>query len=1444
MTENRYDRKLLRRSFGRGEGIADIPSLISVQKDSYNGFLQIDVPQARRADTGLEGVFKSVFPVTDATGQVELRFLNYVLEPPKHDVLECLRGGLSYSSSLKAKLSLMVWEINEDTGGKSLKFTKEQDAYMGTVPLMTEDGSFVINGTRRVIVSQMHRSPGVFYDHDRGKTHYSGKHLYAARIIPYRGSWLDFEFDIKDLMYLRIDRKRKIPVSTLFTALPKGEPQKTEGKLNKLNEGMSRREIILKFYEQIKWKKHKEGWSADFVKDHYVDSRPKCDLINAKNGEVLFARNREVTAELLEAAAAKNPKRIFISAEGMVGHYLGEDLTDKKEIKLQIGKPIESNILPLLAQKDEILTLCVSGVGPGSYLLDTINSDKNETREEALYEIYRVVRAGETPSPAAAEDLLYGLMFDPGRYDLSTVGRVKLNERLGLDCPIGLHVLRKEDLFAVVKTFMKVKDGKGGEEVDDIDDLGNRRVRSVGEAMENQYRIGLTRMVRAMKERINLQDVDRLQPNDLVNAKTVTSIIAEFFGGSRLSQFMDQTNPLSEITHKRRLSALGPGGLTRERAGFDVRDVHPSHYGRICPVETPEGPNIGLINSLAIFARVNPYGFIETPYHKVEKGRLMDEIVYLSSVEERQRNIARAGIKIDEKGKIIGDHIQCHRGGEVITCAAEEVEFADVSPRQLVSVAAALIPFLENDDANRALMGSNMQRQAVPLLFSRAPLVGTGMESLVARDSGTSVFAERDGVVDQVDGSRIVIRHDENSKEGRQGEGERTVKIYRLIKFQRSNQDTCITQSPVVKQGDRVKAGDIIADSASTERGELALGRNLTVAFMIWQGYNFEDSILISDRVVQDDVFTSLHIQEFEATARDTKLGPEEITRDIPNAQEEQLRHLDEVGIVRVGAEVSGGDILVGKVTPKGESVMTPEEKLLCAIFGEKASDVKDISLTVPQGISGTVIEVGVFSRRGVEKDERSIISDQQEIDKLRKDHHDECAIYESGYSKQFRRALLGEKAVSGPGVSRGKTLDAATLDAMDPNSWKRISVADPLKMKRIRKLKEELAADFKEMDDRLKQKIDRVRENDELPPGVLKMVRVLVAVKRKLQVGDKMAGRHGNKGVVSRIVPMEDMPYTEDGTPVDIILNPLGVPSRMNVGQIMETHLGHAARSFGNTVDRMLKQYRRDKAKLRDLREILGKLYKNGIGKKSVAKLTDAEVLEVANGLKNGALFANPVFESASLEEIEETLKAAGCAPSGATNLYDGRSGRSFARDVTVGTIYMLKLHHLVDDKMHARSTGPYSLVTQQPLGGKAQFGGQKFGEMEVWALESYGAAYVLQEMLTIKSDDIAGRSRAYEAIIRGDNSFESGIPESFNVLTLEMRALGLNVKLLSSAPEQESFTDKSRSPAELSAKLKSPAELRGPTTVPEGEPQPTEPNQETGADEKIKATEKAEGK
>ena len=1384
MSEIKYDRKVVRCSFGKMKEIAEIPNLIGVQRRSYGDFLQLNTTKSKRADSGLQGVFKSVFPITDVAGQVELRFLGYALEPPKHDVLECLKGGLTYASSLKASLALVIWDANEETGGRKLRVSKEQDVYMGTVPLMTDDGSFIISGTRRVIVSQMHRSPGVFYDHDKGKTHYSGKHLYGARIIPYRGSWLDFEFDIKDLMYLRIDRKRKLLASTLLLALPKGDPRKAESRTSKLTEGMSRSEIVFKFHKTIKWKRRKQGWVTGFVADHYLGTRPRSDIADAKTGQVLFAKAKEVNKEVLAAAVAQKPSGVLIAAEGMVGRYIGEDITVGEQEQLRVGQVIGSDVLAYLEDREGLRTLLVGGNGSGPYLLDTLAADKNQTREDALYEIYRVVRAGETPSAAAAEDLLYGLFFDSERYDLSPVGRVKLNERLGLSCPIGIQVLRKEDIFAVVKTFMDVKESKNGEEVDDIDNLGNRRVRSVGEVMENQYRIGLTRMARVMKERIGSQDVARLQPNDLVNAKAITSIIREFFGSSRLSQFMDQTNPLSEITHKRRLSALGPGGLTRERAGFDVRDVHPSHYGRICPIETPEGPNIGLINSLAIFARVNPYGFIETPYRKVVNGRLSDEIVYLSAAEERRCNIAMAGADIDDKGGIRGPSVQCHRGGESLFCAPEEVEYADVSPRQLVSVAAALIPFLENDDANRALMGSNMQRQAVPLLFPRAPLVGTGMETLVARDSATALFAERDGVVEQVDAARIVIRHDDSggrASNGRNGKG-RAVKIYHLIKFQRSNQDTCVNQRPVVEHGDRVKAGDIIADGSSTERGELALGRNLTVAFMLWRGYNFEDSILISDRVVQDDVFTSLHIQEFESTARDTKLGPEEITRDIPNAQEEQLRHLDEVGIVRVGAEVSAGDILVGKVTPKGESVMTPEEKLLCAIFGEKASDVKDISLIVPPGISGTVIEVRVFSRKGVDKDERAMISDEQEIDKLRKDHEDECKIYESGYAKQFRQVLLDEKAVSGPGVGRGQVLTAELLDSLEPSSWKKLNIADPIKMKQIRRLRQEIAADFKDMDEKLRQKIARVRENDELPPGVLKMVKVFVTVKRKLQTGDKMAGRHGNKGVVSKIVPMEDMPYTEDGTPVDIVLNPLGVPSRMNVGQIMETHLGRAARLFGNKLDKMLRRLRRDKTKIEEMRALLGKLYKGGIGGKSVKKLSGARVLSLAKNLRNGAILAAPVFEAATLEEIENTLAAVGCETSGATRLYDGCSGAPFARDVIVGIIYMLKLHHLVDDKIHARSTGPYSLVTQQPLGGKAQFGGQRFGEMEVWSLEAYGAAYVLQEMLTIKSDDIAGRSRAYEAIIRGDNSFESGIPESFNVLTVEMRALGLNAKLTTS--------------------------------------------------------------
>jgi len=1357
MTQSFTGRKRVRKVFGNIPQIAEMPNLIEVQKYSYDQFLQVEEPQGGREEQGLQAVFKSVFPISDFSETSTLEFVNYEFEAPKYDVEECQQRGMTFAAPLKVTLRLIVFEVDEDTGAKSVKDIKEQDVYMGDMPLMTENGTFVINGTERVIVSQMHRSPGVFFDHDKGKTHSSGKLLFAARVIPYRGSWLDFEFDAKDIVFVRIDRRRKLPVTTLLYAL-----------------GLDSEEILSTFYKSIAFTKVKNGWRVPFDADRYRGVKPERDLIDAKTGKVVVEAGRKMTPRLAKKLAEDGLKELLVQDEDLFGRYLASEIVNMEtgEIFAEAGDEITPELLESLVEAgyDEITTLDIDHVNTGAFIRNTLAADKCTNREQALVDIYRVMRPGEPPTTETAEALFNSLFFDPERYDLSAVGRVKMNMRLDLDCPDTVRVLRKEDILAVIKTLVDLRDGKG--EIDDIDNLGNRRVRSVGELMENQYRVGLLRMERAIKERMSSVDIDTVMPHDLINAKPAAAAVREFFGSSQLSQFMDQTNPLSEITHKRRLSALGPGGLTRERAGFEVRDVHPTHYGRICPIETPEGPNIGLINSLATFARVNKYGFIESPYRRVEGGKLTDEVVYLSAMEEARYRIAQANVEVDKKGVIQGELVNCRVDGDFELVPPEQVDFVDVSPKQIVSVAAALIPFLENDDANRALMGSNMQRQAVPLIRSEAPLVGTGMEAVVARDSGAAIAARRTGVIDQVDATRIVIRATEDVESSKSG-----VDIYNLRKFQRSNQNTCINQRPLVRVGDVVRKGDIIADGPSTELGDLALGRNVLVAFMPWNGYNFEDSILISERIVRDDVFTSIHIEEFEVMARDTKLGPEEITRDIPNVGEEALKNLDEAGIVYIGAEVNPGDILVGKITPKGESPMTPEEKLLRAIFGEKASDVRDTSLRLPPGVTGTVVEVRVFNRHGIDKDERAMAIEREEIERLAKDRDDEIGILDRNVYGRLAEILLGKQIASGPkGMEADAKVTQADLDELSRGQWWQIALKNEKAQAEVEALKKQYDESKERLEARFADKVDKLQRGDELPPGVMKMVKVFVAVKRKLQTGDKMAGRHGNKGVVSRIVPIEDMPYLEDGQQVDIVLNPLGVPSRMNVGQILETHLGWACAGLGKKIANALEIYRRDN-KLDDLKDIVHKIYGDD---ETVASLDDEQLVEMAGNLTNGVPIATPVFDGAREPEIVEMLELAGLDASGQVTLYDGRSGEPFDRKVTVGYIYMLKLHHLVDDKIHARSIGPYSLVTQQPLGGKAQFGGQRFGEMEVWALEAYGAAYTLQEMLTVKSDDVAGRTKVYEAIVRGDDTFEAGIPESFNVLVKEMRSLGLNVELM----------------------------------------------------------------
>ena len=1379
MAQTYAGQKRIRKFYGKIREVLEMPNLIEVQKSSYDLFLNSGDADAPTEGEGIMGVFQSVFPIKDFNETAVLEFVKYELEAPKFDVEECQQRDLTYSAPLKVTLRLIVFDVDEDTGAKSVKDIKEQDVFMGDMPLMTPNGTFIVNGTERVIVSQMHRSPGVFFDHDKGKTHSSGKLLFACRIIPYRGSWLDFEFDAKDLVFARIDRRRKLPVTTLLYAL-----------------GLDQEGIMDAYYETVGFKlaKKNQGWVTRFFPERMRGTRPAFDLVDAKTGEVIAEAGKKVTPRAVKQLIDEGEvTELLVPFDQIVGRYVAKDIINEEtgaiyveagdELTWEVDKDGEvtgGTLKDLLdAGVTDIPVLDIDNINVGPYIRNTMAADKNLNRNTALMDIYRVMRPGEPPTVDAASTLFNQLFFDSERYDLSAVGRVKMNMRLDLDADDTQRTLRKEDIIACIKALVELRDGKG--DIDDIDHLGNRRVRSVGELMENQYRVGLLRMERAIKERMSSVEIDTVMPQDLINAKPAAAAVREFFGSSQLSQFMDQTNPLSEVTHKRRLSALGPGGLTRERAGFEVRDVHPTHYGRMCPIETPEGPNIGLINSLATFARVNKYGFIETPYRKVENAQVTDEVVYMSATEEMRHTVAQANAHLSDAGRFENEMVNTRQSGEYTLAPREAVDLIDVSPKQLVSVAASLIPFLENDDANRALMGSNMQRQAVPLLQADAPFVGTGIESKVAIDSGAAIQARRAGIIDQVDAQRIVVRATEDLELGDAG-----VDIYRLRKFQRSNQNTCINQRPLVKVGDKVSKGEVIADGPSTDMGELALGKNVIVAFMPWNGYNYEDSILISERIVRDDVFTSIHIEEFEVAARDTKLGPEEITRDIPNVGEEALRNLDEAGIVYIGAEVGPGDILVGKITPKGESPMTPEEKLLRAIFGEKASDVRDTSLRLPPGDFGTVVEVRVFNRHGVEKDERALQIEREEVERLARDRDDELVILERNIYARLKSMILGKTAVKGPkGIKSGSEITEELLETLSRGQWWQLALGDEKDASEVEALNQQFDAQKRALDHRFEDKVEKVRRGDDLPPGVMKMVKVFIAVKRKLQPGDKMAGRHGNKGVISKVVPMEDMPFLADGTPVDFVLNPLGVPSRMNVGQILETHMGWAARGLGIQIDEALDEYRRsgDMTPVRDALKIAygEDTYQDAFGDKD-----EDEVLEAAGNVTRGVPIATPVFDGAKEADVNDALRRAGFDTSGQSDLFDGRTGEQFARQVTVGVKYLLKLHHLVDDKIHARSTGPYSLVTQQPLGGKAQFGGQRFGEMEVWALEAYGAAYTLQEMLTVKSDDVAGRTKVYESIVKGEDNFEAGVPESFNVLVKEVRGLGLNMELLDAEDDE----------------------------------------------------------
>mgnify|MGYP006271727697 CR=1 FL=1 len=1368
MASQIQDNFRMRKSFAKIHSLIGIPNLIAIQRRSYEKFLQLGVDPTKREDIGLQAVFKRIFPIKDFNETASLDFVKYEIDAPKYDVDECLQRGMTYAAPMKVSIRLIVWEKDEVTGQQSIRSVKEQDVYFGEIPLMTEQGTFIVNGTERVIVSQLHRSPGAFFfvNQDRTKSGVSGKLLHSARIIPNRGSWLDFEFDSKDILNVRIDRRRKMPATVLLKAL-----------------GYSTKDLLDYYYQQetifiLGKGKYEKTVNLDLL----LGQRATRDIRHPETKDVIVRKNRKFTRSAIKQIQKANVERIAIDEEEVIDSVSADDVVDEEtgEVILQVNEKVTADKLEELRERGvkDFRVLFIDGLNVGSFLRDTLLTDKVDNEDESILEIYRRLRPGDPPTLDTARSLFNNLFFNPERYDLSRVGRLKLNHKFGLDESIDNTVLTKRDILEVVRYLLELKNGKG--QVDDIDHLGNRRVRSVGELLENQFRVGLVRMERAIRERMSLQEIETLMPHDLINAKPVSAVIKEFFGSSQLSQFMDQTNPLSEVTHKRRLSALGPGGLTRERAGFEVRDVHPTHYGRICPIETPEGPNIGLIASLSTYARVNEYGFVETPYRTVQEGKVVDEVDFYSALQEEQHVIAQANARLGDDGEFLDPLVACRKGGETIMARPEEITLMDVSPKQLVSVATSLIPFLENDDANRALMGSNMQRQAVPLLRTEAPVVGTGMEKIVARDSGVTVTAKRDGVVESVDATRVVVKADTQSEST---DVAQEVDIYNLIKYQRSNQNTCINQKPIVRRGDRVQVGDCIADGPATDHGELALGRNLLVAFMPWQGYNFEDSILISERVVKEDLYTSIHIEEFECIARDTKLGKEEITRDIPNVGEEALKDLDEAGIVRVGAEVNAGDILVGKITPKGETQLSPEEKLLRAIFGEKAGDVRDTSLRVPPGVTGTVIGAQVFARKGVDKDERAQAIEEEQEARLLKDQNDEIKIIKESSRRKILAYLEGKTTTArlvddhnNVLVKKGATLDAATLDEIPDKYLSELSVGDD----EVEQLVQQVLDSAEERVALVKMtygdKIERLKKGDELSPGVIKMVKVYLAIKRKLQVGDKMAGRHGNKGVISRILPIEDMPYTADGTPVDIVLNPLGVPSRMNVGQILETLLGWGAREVGQRLQRFVEQRYSANA----LRDEIKQYFDSDTEKAFLDKLTEDDVFKLAQKLYGGTHFATPVFEAATESEIEEVLSRANLPKSGQTVLFDGRSGEPFDQDVTVGVMYMLKLHHLVDDKLHARSIGPYSLVTQQPLGGKAQFGGQRLGEMEVWAMEAYGAAHALQEFLTVKSDDVTGRTRMYEAIVKGENVLEAGVPESFKVLTKELQALCLDVEML----------------------------------------------------------------
>jgi len=1351
------EKKRVRKNFGKLPSAMDIPYLLSIQVDSYKQFTQVDCSAEERAQQGLHAAFKSVFPIVSYSGKAVLEYVSYDLGRPTFDVKECQLRGTTYSVSLRVKVRLILYD--KESATQVIKDIKEQDVYMGEIPLMTDSGTFVINGTERVVVSQLHRSPGVFFDHDRGKTHSSGKLLYSARVIPYRGSWLDFEFDPKDMVYVRIDRRRKLPATVLMRAL-----------------GYTSQEILGEFYENNTFKLSK-GKETNFSLQ-LIPSRLRGDVLNFsikdKKGKMIVEQGRRITSRHVRQMESAGLSELKVTHDFLIGASLATDIMNGETGEVVI--PCNAEITPevieeLVANKvEQFETIYTNDLDCGPFISDTLNIDTTTSKLEAMVEIYRMMRPGEPPTKESAENLFGNLFFAPERYDLSAVGRMKFNRRLGRKESEGSSVLDQRDIVDVLKTLVGIRNGFGS--VDDIDHLGNRRIRSVGEMAENQFRVGLVRVERAVKERLSMADSEGLMPQDMINAKPVAAAIKEFFGSSQLSQFMDQNNPLSEVTHKRRVSALGPGGLTRERAGFEVRDVHPTHYGRVCPIETPEGPNIGLINSLATYARTNHYGFLESPYRRVVKNKVTDDIDFLSAIDESDFVIAQASAPLDKKGAFTDNLVTVRYKGETLLKPKEEVDYMDVAPQQMVSVAAALIPFLEHDDANRALMGSNMQRQAVPTLKTEKPLVGTGMERNVARDSGVCEVAFRGGTIESVDAARIIVRVNDDETSA----GEAGVDIYNLTKYTRSNQNTCISQKPLVKEGNVISRGDIIADGPSIDMGELALGQNMRIAFMPWNGYNFEDSILISERVVKEDRFTTIHIQELTCIARDTKLGSEEITADIPNVGEGALSKLDESGIVYIGAEVSAGDILVGKVTPKGETQLTPEEKLLRAIFGEKASDVKDTSQRVPTSVTGTVIDVQVFTRDGLEKDKRAMEIEEYQLAQVRKDIDDEFRIVEGATYERLAKALLNKVVVGGPKLKKGQKVTADYLNNLPRENWFKLRMSDDKANKQLELAEEQLKLRRLDLDERYEDKRKKLTQGDDLAPGVLKIVKVYLAIKRRIQPGDKMAGRHGNKGVISVIMPVEDMPYDETGEPVDIVLNPLGVPSRMNVGQILETHLGAASRGLGGRISAMLEA----KKKAADIRKLLIEIYnKIGDKKEDIKELSDEEVLELAQNLRGGVPMATPVFDGAAEVEVKSMLELAGIDESGQFWLSDGRTGETFDRQVTVGIMYMLKLNHLVDDKMHARSTGSYSLVTQQPLGGKAQFGGQRFGEMEVWALEAYGAAYTLQEMLTVKSDDVAGRTKMYKNIVDGDHRMEPGMPESFNVLVKEIRSLVIDMEL-----------------------------------------------------------------